>query len=150
MRNMAMMLNDDWQLDGWKQLADCVRTGNHAKHAGGATGEDLFSLFTENPKSLEIFQGAMSDMSRGASRAVLAAYDFTGIETLADIAGGHGLILTDILRANASLKGMLFERAEATEGAKIRLPMCQRVRIPRLRFESGDFFKAVSPAPTPT
>jgi hypothetical protein len=139
MRNMAMMLNDPWQLYNWSHLVDCLRSG---KAAMAGEREDLFSYFTEHPEELQTFQAAMSDMSRGASRGVLSAYDFSGIHVLADIAGGHGLLLTDVLRANPHLKGILFERAEVIEGARSG-PYIAGLES-RVTLASGDFFESVA------
>jgi hypothetical protein len=138
MRRIAMMFGDGWQWDTWARLGDCIATG---KNAPGLMGIDLFDLLASNASFLETFQGAMSDMSRGASKAVLASYDFAGISTLADIAGGHGLLLTDILRANPALKGMLFERAEVIEGAKAGAYV--KGLEQRMTLTVGDFFQSV-------
>jgi O-methyltransferase domain/Dimerisation domain len=138
MRQIVMMFNDPWQLNNWSHLGECVQTGTCAPDLAGV---NLFDQIGNNPDALATFQGAMSDMSRGASGAVLASYDFTGIGTLADIAGGHGLLLTDILRANPALKGLLFERAEVIQGAKTG-PYLKDMES-RVTLASGDFFAAV-------
>ena len=138
MRNIAMMFNDGWEYDNWSHLAECVATG---KSAPELSGVDLFAQLGTQPEYLATFQAAMSDMSRGASAAVLASYDFSGITTLADIAGGHGLLLTDILRASPMLKGMLFERPEVIQGAQAG--PCLKGLESRVRTETGDFFTSV-------
>ncbi len=138
MRNIAIMLNDPWQMDNWKQLDQCVATG---KSAPELQGMELFSQIGGDPEALANFQAAMSDLSRGASRAVLSSYDFSGITTLADIAGGHGLLLTDILRANPSLQGMLFERPEVIRGAQSG-PYLKGLES-RVKLLQGNFFESV-------
>lgn len=138
MRNIAIMFNDPWNFDNWGHLADCVQTGKSAPELAGV---DLFTQIGSNPEALATFQAAMSDMSRGASSAVLASYDFSGISTLADIAGGHGLLLTDILRANPALNGILFERPEVIKGAQAG-PYIKGLES-RVNLTSGDFFTSV-------
>jgi hypothetical protein len=54
-------------------------------------GAEVFDYFNEFPEHGEIFNGAMTDMSVATAPVVVEAYDFSGIETLADIAGGHGI-----------------------------------------------------------
>jgi hypothetical protein len=40
---------------------------------------------------------------------ILTAYDFTGLETLVDIGGGQGTLLTGILQAHPHLQGVLLD-----------------------------------------
>ncbi len=138
MRNMALMLNDPWQLDNWSHLAECVATGKSAPELQNA---DLFAAIGADPAALATFQGAMSDMSRGASAAVLSAYDFAGIGTLADVAGGHGTLLSEFMRATPGMKGMLYERPEVIRGAKDG-PYLNGLES-RMTLAAGDFFESV-------
>ena len=39
--------------------------------------------------------------------AALEAYDFSGIDTLVDVAGGHGEVLMTILKQYPTMKGVL-------------------------------------------
>ena len=52
------------------------------------------------------------------------AYYFSGIRTLVDVGGGHGILIATVLVANPSLQGVLFEQpnAEAPPGAPQRWP----------------------------
>jgi hypothetical protein len=138
MRQIAIMFNDPWQLQNWAELGRSVATGSCAPDLRGV---NLFDQIGSDSEALATFQGAMSDLSRGASKAVLASYDFNGISTLADIAGGHGLLLTDIMRANPAMKGMLFERPEVLKGAQAG-PYVKGLED-RLSLSSGDFFANV-------
>jgi len=72
---------------------------------------------------------------------VLAAYDFTGIGTLVDVAGGHGQVLTSILGKYPEMRGVLFYLEHVIAGAG---PLLQASGVgDRVRTASGDFFKAV-------
>ena len=66
---------------------------------------------------------------------------FPGLKKIVDIAGGHGRLLSTILRANPSTSGTLFDLAHVLEGAK------QREEIKslgeRCNLASGDFFVSV-------
>src|SRR5262249_26345909 len=72
------------------------------------------------------------------SAAVAEAYDFSGIGTLMDVGGGHGYLLATILKANPSLRGILYETAEVAEGAKDR--MAAEGLSDRCDVVAGDFF----------
>lgn len=86
----------------------------------------------------------MTDMSVATAPAVVGAYDFSGFTTLADIAGGHGYLLAQILKATPHLKGILFDVPSVIEGAGAMLAKeGVEERVTRV---AGDFFKAVPAA----
>ena len=100
----------------------------------------IFEYFAKTPEAAAVFDAAMTSISTWESKAVVAAYDFTGIGTLLDVAGGHGLMLTTILKAHP--KCVAFFSTSARDGqcakrARDRRPggRCQTV--------SGDFFASV-------
>src|SRR5262249_56170687 len=64
---------------------------------------------------------------------------FKGVETLMDVAGGHGLLLATVLRRHKRMRGVLFDLPHVASGATAtfaRAGITDRVRI-----ESGDFFR---------
>jgi hypothetical protein len=40
--------------------------------------------------------------------SVVSDYDFSNIQTLVDVGGGHGKLLTDVLKTYPKMKGILF------------------------------------------
>ena len=72
-----------------------IKTGQPA--AKEVLGEDVFSWLRDNPSSLENFQDAMTGYSAMTAHAVAEAYDFSDIEPLVDVGGGHGMLLGTIL-----------------------------------------------------
>ncbi|MBV9173271.1 MAG: methyltransferase domain-containing protein [Chloroflexi bacterium] len=75
------------------------------------------------------------------ARAVVAAYDFSGAHTVADLGGGRGHLLATTLRAHANLRGVLFDIAETVAVAEEEL---RRAGIlERCQLEGGDFFQSV-------
>ena len=77
----------------------------------------------------------MSGMTAQANEAIHAVYDFAGINTIIDVGGGHGGLITGILKKNPSMRGILFDAPEVIEGAKSvdakvgrrrSLPTCRR------------------------
>jgi len=63
------------------------------------------------------------------------------VRKLVDIAGGHGLLLAEILKANPHMQGVLFDLPSVIEGAGALLEK-EGVRS-RVELASGDFFKSV-------
>jgi hypothetical protein len=101
----------------------------------------LFEYFMSHPDHFELFDGAMSGFSGPEAQAVATAYDFSGIRTLVDVGGGHGLLLATILRANPHLRGVLFELPPVAEGAKRHL--AELDVLDRCAVIAGDFFESV-------
>ena len=132
LRDVAIFWGEDWHWETWGQMLYSVRTGHPAW--AQAHGDDVFEYFRKNPEAGAIFNRAMSSFSGPATKAVLEAYDFGGIETLIDIAGGHGRLISGILEAYPSMRGVLFDLPYVIEGAS---------RIDRCEYVSGDFFAGV-------
>jgi hypothetical protein len=121
----------------WGLLSHSVKTGMPAfDHVFNAS---VFEYFSRNPEVAAVFDEAMTSISTMEARAASEAYDFKGIETLMDVAGGHGLLLATILRRHKRMRGVLFDLPHVAAGAAAtftRAGITGRVRI-----ESGDFFK---------
>lgn len=139
MRNGAIFMGEEWHWRVWGNLLYSVETGKPAW--GRVHGAEVFDYFAVNPQSAEVFNRAMTDMSVGTAPVVVEAYDFSGIKLLADIAGGHGYLLSQVLKANPNMKGILFDVPPVIAGAGALLEgegVAERVEK-----VSGDFFASV-------
>ena len=72
-----------------------VKTGESAVPVTTGGGGP-FEYFAKHPDLSQIFNDAMTGFSAVVIPAVIEAYDFSGIGTLVDIAGGHGAVLSGI------------------------------------------------------
>lgn len=121
----------------WGQLNYSVKTGMPAfDHVFNAS---IFEHFSRNPEVAAVFDDAMTSISAMEARATSDAYDFKGVATLMDVAGGRGLLLATVLRRHKTMRGVLFDLPHVAAGAAAtftRAGITGRVRI-----ESGDFFK---------
>ncbi len=141
LRDLAIFMGEDWHWKVWGRTLYSVRTG---KPAWSEThGQEVFPYFEANPEASRIFNQAMTSLSNLAIQAVVDGYDFSSIETLVDVAGGHGRLLTSILSANPPLRGVLFDLPHVIEGAKESLKSNDAGS--RCEVVSGDFFEAVPP-----
>ena len=123
----------------WGELRYSVRTGEPA--FARVFAMPAFEYLAKNPESAQVFDGAMTSISTLESKGVVAAYDFSGIGTLVDVAGGHGFLVASILKANRRMRGVLFDLAHVTAGAA---PLLQRLGVAdRCQVVSGDFFESV-------
>jgi hypothetical protein len=91
----------------WADLAQTVRTGENAFHR--VTGNDWFSWFAAHPEDGKRFAAGLGGLTRADAATILAAYRFPESGVVCDVAGGAGVLLGEILRANPGLRGVLVE-----------------------------------------
>jgi hypothetical protein len=139
MRNGAIFMGEEWHWRVWGDLLYSVQTGKPGW--GHIHGVEVFDYFAVNPEQAEVFNRAMTDMSMATAPPVVEAYDFSGVGTVADIAGGHGYLLAQILKANPSLSGILFDVPPVIEGAGTLLE--KEGVADRVERVAGDFFASV-------
>jgi hypothetical protein len=138
LRYFAMMFGDEWTTRAYEHFTDCLRTGQDG--VSQAYGKYVFDLLAERPDQLDTFQAAMTSSSTMAGKAVTDAYDFGGIERLADVGGGHGALLASILRRYPGMQGVLFDRPEIVAGVpEDQFAGCEG----RIAIEAGSFFERV-------
>jgi hypothetical protein len=125
-----------WQ--AWGDLEHSVRTGENAiRHLHGM---DIWEYRARDPAERAAFDRAMTDMTRGVNRSLLAAYDFGRFSTIVDVGGGRGALLAALLDAHPGLSGVLFDRPEVVEGVAAELDPGVADRIEII---GGSFFDAV-------
>jgi O-methyltransferase domain len=138
MRYNAMMFGEEFSTRAYEHIDSCLRSGTDG--VSEAYGKPIWDVLAERPKQCETFQNAMTASAAIAARAIVKAYDFSGITRLADVGGGHGLLLASVLRSYPNMQGVLFDRPEVIAS------------VPRERFaafedrvtlEVGSFFERV-------
>jgi hypothetical protein len=82
----------------------------------------------------------MTGFSSQAMRAMLDAYDLSGVATLADVGGGLGTNLTAALGRYPAMRGLLFDRPHVVARARPRLEAAGVAG--RCAVAGGDFFEA--------
>lgn len=123
----------------WGELLHSVTTGNAAfPHLYGMSA---WAYREAHPDRNAIFNAAMSAHSALRNAHILNAYDFSGITTLVDVGGGHGVLLGSILAAHPAMRGILFDLPHVVAGAAEALA-AMKVGD-RCRIASGDFFHEV-------
>lgn len=126
-----------WQ--AWGHLLHSIRTGENAFQ--DLHGMSVWEYRAKHPEANDIFNRAMTDMSRGSVEAVLAAYDFSGFRQIVDVGGGHGVLLAAILRVCPRARGTLFDQPQVVAGAASILR--GHGVIDRCEIVGGSFFDAV-------
>ncbi len=139
MRAFAMTELGEEHYPAWGELLDSVRTGGIAFEK--AFGEPVWEFFAKNPDNAKIFNDAMSGMTAQANEALHAAYDFSGMNVLVDVGGGHGGLITSILQRHPQMRGILFDSPQVIEGA--RSFVNGSGVADRCELIGGDFFESV-------
>src|SRR4051812_9760594 len=139
MYDMALWMSDPFHFQVYAHALHSVQTGKPAVEK--AFGVPVFEYFPKDREESEVFNNAMTMFSAMVIPAVLEVYDFDGIGTIVDIAGGHGRVLTSILQKHPSMRGVLFDLDHVLAGAR---PAIESLGLSdRCRTVSGDFFKSV-------
>ena len=115
-RALALMSGDE-QFRAWTEIEYSIRTGNIAFDK--VYGKPIFEGYLgEHPDKARIFDAAMVGIHGRESSAVLDAYDLSGIGVIADIGGGNGSQITEVLKKHPRMKGILFDLPHVIERAQ--------------------------------
>jgi hypothetical protein len=139
MRDYAIFMGEEWHWRVWSEMMHSVKTGKTAVRK--AYGVEAFNYLAQNPEAGELFNRAMTSSSLMEVPAIVESYDFSGAGKLVELAGGHGILLSGILKTNPQLQGVLFELPSVIEDAA-RLLEKEGV-ADRVELVSGDFFESV-------
>jgi hypothetical protein len=138
-RAMAIWIGDPMHLRVYAEMMHSVQTGSLIFDR--VYGKPVFEYFPDDPAQSEVFNNAMTCFSSMVIPAVLEAYDFSGINTLMDVAGGHGAMLRSILEKYPNMRGIVTDLDHVVQGAK-QMPENQAVAH-RCEFLCADFFSEV-------
>jgi hypothetical protein len=138
-RDAAIMMGDREHYNSWGNILHAVQTGQSGFE--NLFGMDIFAYYAQNPGSAEVFDRAMTSFSSMENAAVCADYDFAGIGSLVDVAGGQGSLLCSILQANPGMTGVLFDQPDVIERAKPQIAASGMGN--RVQLASGSFFETV-------
>lgn len=137
-RDVVEWLCDPLHFRVYAETMHTVKTGEPAGEK--VLGGPVFEYLERDPEESARFNDAMTNFSAGVAPAALQAYDFSGIDVLVDVAGGHGMVLASILRQYPAMRGILFDLEHVVAGAATFDALGVRDRVQTM---SGDFFKAV-------
>jgi hypothetical protein len=141
LHDLGLWMTDPFHFRVYAETLHSVKTGRPA--AEKVTGMPVFEYFAKEQGLSTVFNNAMTSWSGPTVAAALKAYDFSGIEMLVDVAGGHGHVLTSILRQYPTMRGVLFDLEHVIAGAG---PLLESSGAgDRVETATGDFFEAVPP-----
>lgn len=123
----------------WADLADCIRSGQPAF-------EKLHGMDPWEWRRQQVPQGAdfnswLAKETSRAARSILEAVDFSAVHRLADIGGGSGGLLAEMVGAFPHLTGVLFDQSHVIGQA--RQALGRQGLLDRMELTEGDFFRRV-------
>ncbi|HEB88038.1 MAG TPA: hydroxyneurosporene methyltransferase, partial [Deltaproteobacteria bacterium] len=136
---LATFVGSPFSWDPWSALADSVRSGESAfakRH-----GLPLFDYLDHHGDQADLYHAAIDAFSKREARALAEAFDFSPVSRVADIGGGRGTLLIEVLSRWPHLEGVLVERPAAAEQARAALARAGLDQ--RCDTRVGDFFESV-------
>jgi O-methyltransferase domain/Dimerisation domain len=120
--------------EGWAGLDGSIKKGDTAFDQ--ILGCGFWEYYRRNPEAGAIFNEAMRLIGKHNSPEIARAYDWSRFAVIADIGGGIGSLLVDILDAYPSCLGILYDQPRVVQ---------QAISHERLEPVGGDFFQSVPP-----
>ncbi len=147
-RNFPLLLNMESFKRAMNDLTYTIQTGqNTFKHANGM---NLYEYLQQNQNDAEIFNDAMTAMTSSQISLISSTYNFSQFHTIVDIGGGQGALLSNLIKNNPKLHGILFDLPYAIESAKKNIVNKEEdknniISSHRCKLIVGDFFKTIPP-----
>lgn len=135
---MTRMFGEPWQRQIWDGLEQSIRTGTSG--FGHVHGMEIWQYLSENPEAKRTFNLGMTSFSGMVNEPIARAYDFAPYQKIVDLGGGHGSLLSTVLRTYPTVQGVLFDLPMVIEEAQKRVdPALQG----RYELVSGSFFQEI-------
>ncbi|MBE9167860.1 methyltransferase [Pleurocapsales cyanobacterium LEGE 06147] len=116
MRAFAIILGEPWFWQVCGSLLNSVKTGKNAFE--NVFGMEPFPYLVQHPERAQILSEAINAFTLSIIPALLASYDFSASGKIVDVGGGQGTLIAEILKANPTMKGILFDQLTVAQGAK--------------------------------
>jgi hypothetical protein len=100
----------------WKsnsQILESVKTGETGFRLAHGTG--VWDWYPQHPREHDIFIQGMNGFTDMHCRETVRAFDFGRFRKIVDVGGGGGGLICEILSANPSVQGVLFDQPRTIE-----------------------------------
>jgi hypothetical protein len=140
LRPMALMYGEPFWWRPWGGLYETVKDGRPAFDR--IYSEGLFDYLSHTPTDAATFNACMTSGTSVDLRAILSAYDFSGLSRIVDVAGGHGALLVAILEQYPECSGVLADMPSVIKEAAgiMTSPAGSRCEL-----VAADIFESVPP-----
>lgn len=140
-RDLVLFNGDEMLWKPYGELLYTVRTGKPAFDA--VFGRTFFEHLAEEPRAARLFDAAMAQMSQATTAMLLQQYDFGRFARVADIGGGNGWFLAELLAAFPGVRGTLVDLPDVVAAAGERFDA--NGTADRAEVVAGDFFEPAPP-----
>lgn len=137
----AMSIGRLWY-PSWAGLTHSVRTGETALDR--TFGASLFEHLADDPDTGAVFDQSMAELTRSAVAEVADTYDVGWADTIVDLGGGTGALLSVLLARHPHARGILVETPAVVERARAALLGAAELGA-RCEVREGDFFSDALP-----
>ncbi|MFI0424364.1 methyltransferase [Spongiactinospora sp. 9N601] len=117
----------------WGRFTDTLRTGAPQANDGD------FRALVDDPAFLDRFLTMMDSLSGHLGPELAKVHDWTACDSVADIGGARGNLMSHLVRAHGHLKGMVFDLPQMEPRFDAHLAALGLTG--RAAFVPGDFFK---------
>jgi hypothetical protein len=138
-RATLLTFGSRWLQRSWDHLIYSIQTGKTGVEKAHAM--PIFEYLAQHPEEASLFSETMVGLNSQEPPAVAAACDFSTVNTIVDVGGATGNMLSAILTCHAGPSGVLFDLPHVVADAPLLLEE-NGVRD-RVTIEAGDFFKTV-------
>ena len=145
LRGVALLEEGPEHYAVWKHLTAMIKDG---KQDGFVRefGQRIFEYAADHPSYAEVFNLAMSSYSASQTRWVLEAlrdYDFSKIQQVCDIGGGHGHLLCSLLLKYPHLRGIVLDMEQVIQDKTLLWANRLGIAADRCNYIGGDMFNEV-------
>lgn len=123
----------------WADFDETLRTGQSAFER--VHGVDVWKWFDAHPAEREAFARAMSGVTALDAPRLATLYPFAEVDTVCDVGGGRGLLLSELLLRHPHLRGILCDAPAVLDSAASLLRA--RGVVDRVERVPGSFFERV-------
>jgi O-methyltransferase/methyltransferase family protein len=138
-RASVLTLAGDWVWRGFEHFEYSIETGKSALEK--SLGEPIFDWLGKHPEDASLFSETMVGFHGMEPAAVAEAYDFRSMQTVVDVGGASGNLLTTILEKQPGPRGIVYDLPHVVRDAPALIG--SRGLSDRIRIESGSFFERV-------
>jgi hypothetical protein len=139
LRPLAILYGEEWLSRAYSNLGYSVETGKPAFDY--IHGKSLYEYLEQDRLAADKFNCAMSAYSAAEAEAIELAYDFSGAKIVVDVGGGHGALLTSLLKANHYLTGIVFDLPKVIDSVNANSILSTKEL--NISYVGGNFFKEV-------
>lgn len=139
-RDAVIWVSEPMHYGSCGELAHTVKTG--ALAFDKLFGAAYFDYLAANPQAGRVWDAGMACFSSMEDAPIASACAVPNGALVADIGGGQGGFLAEVLRANPTARGLLFDRAEVVANPQ---RLATAALAGRYEVAAGDFFTTVPP-----